>query len=170
MSDNFDVDQLLVQLTDQIASYLKAKSIVDPVMVGIHTGGVWIASALHKNLAINAPLGTLDISFYRDDFTQVGLNPKVKPSTIPFSTENAHVILVDDVVMSGRTVRAALNELFDYGRPASVTLVSLIDLNAQQLPVRPDVTALSLTLEPGQRIKLTGPEPLALEVRPAVID
>lgn len=169
MSNDFNVDQLLTELTDQLQNYVQEKAIVDPVMVGIHTGGVWLATELHKQLGIKLPLGTLDISFYRDDFTQAGLNPKVKPSAIPFATENAHIILVDDVVMSGRTIRAALNELFDYGRPASVTLVSLIDLNARQLPIRPDITALSLTLEPGQRIKLTGPEPLALDIRQSVI-
>lgn len=170
MSSDFNVDQLLVELTDKLKAYLQEKSIVNPVMIGIHTGGVWLATQLHEQLGIKLPLGTLDISFYRDDFTQAGLNPKVKPSAIPFSTENAHVILVDDVVMSGRTIRAALNEIFDYGRPASVTLVSLIDLNARQLPIRPDIAALSLTLPLGQRIKLTGPEPLALEIRQSKID
>lgn len=170
MSNDLNVDQLLVELTDKLKTYVQEKSLVDPVMIGIHTGGVWLATQLHEQLGIKLPLGTLDISFYRDDFTQAGLNPKVKPSAIPFPTENAHVILVDDVVMSGRTIRAALNEIFDYGRPASVTLVSLIDLNARQLPIRPDIAALSLTLEPGQRIKLTGPEPLALEIRQSSFD
>lgn len=165
MSNDFNVDQLITGLADRLNSYVHEKGIKDPVMVGIHTGGVWIATALHQALGIKEPLGTLDISFYRDDFTRVGLNPSVKPSTIPFSTENAHVILVDDVVMSGRTVRAALNELFDYGRPATVTLVSLIDLNAHELPLKPDVTALSLSLAADQRIKLLGPDPLTLEIR-----
>ena len=78
------------------------------------------------------PLGTLDVSFYRD-FTQNGLHPQVRPSALPFEIDGQHLVLVDDVLMSGRTIRAALNELFDYGRPASVTLVCLLDLNAREL-------------------------------------
>lgn len=170
MSNEYNVEQLLDGLVEQLKSYLQERGLTDPLMVGIHTGGVWIADLLHQRLGLSAPLGTLDISFYRDDFTKVGLNPKVKPSSIPFSTENADIILVDDVVMSGRTVRAALNELFDYGRPASVTLVSLVDLNARELPIRPDLTALSLDLDADQRIKLAGPDPLQLEVITTSVD
>lgn len=170
MSNDYQVEPLLKELAAKLQDYVQSKQLDSPLMIGIHTGGVWLAKALHQSLGIQAPLGTMDISFYRDDFTRVGLNPKVKPSAIPFSTENAHVILVDDVVMSGRTIRAALNEVFDYGRPASVTLVSLVDLDARELPIRPDVTVLSLALEPNQRIKLTGPDPLRLEIRNQTTD
>jgi pyrimidine operon attenuation protein/uracil phosphoribosyltransferase len=111
----------------------------------------------------SAPLGTLDVSFYRDDFTQNGLHPQVRPSALPFEIEGQHLVLIDDVLMSGRTIRAALNELFDYGRPASVTLVCLLDLNARELPIRPDVVGATLSLVPGERVKLHGPTPLALE-------
>ena len=104
----------------------------------------------------------LDVSFYRDDFTQKGLHPQVRPSELPFEIEGQRLVLIDDVLMTGRTIRAALNELFDYGRPASVTLVCLLDLNARELPIRPDVVG-ALSLAPDQRIKLLGPAPLALE-------
>src|SRR3546814_1006604 len=87
----------------------------------------------------------------------------VRPSELPFEIEGQHLVLIDDVLMTGRTIRAALNELFDYGRPASVTLVCLLDLNARELPIRPDVVGATLSLAPEQRIKLIGPEPLALE-------
>ena len=89
----------------------------------------------------------------------------MRPSALPFEIDGRHLVLVDDVLMSGRTVRAALNELFDYGRPASVTLVCLLDVNARELPIQPDVVGATLTLAPTQRVKLTGPSPLALEYR-----
>ena len=87
-----------------------------------------------------------------------------KPSTLPFSVEGQHILLVDDVVMSGRTIRAALNELFDYGRPASVKLIALVDLKRRELPFQPDVVGITMDLEPQQRIKLSGPEPLSLTI------
>ena len=77
-------------------------------MIGIHTGGAWLAERLHQLLAIREPLGTLDIAFYRDDFTRIGMNPLVRPSHLPVSVDNQHIILVDDVVQTGRTIRAAL--------------------------------------------------------------
>lgn len=156
-----DVESLLATMTtalqDRIASLPHP-----PVMVGIHTGGAWIAERLHSALQLPQPLGLLDISFYRDDFDGKGLNPRVQPSTLPFAIDDQHVILVDDVVMSGRTIRAALNELFDYGRPASVQLVALVDLPRRELPIQPDVTGIRMDLQPGQRVKLAGPAPLTL--------
>ena len=119
---------------------------------------------MHNNLAISEPLGTLDISFYRDDFTRIGLDPKVQPSKLPSSTQDRHIILIDDVIKSGRTIRAALNELFDYGRPASVSLVALIDLGCRELPISADIIGSNLNLAPDQHIKLIGPEPLSLEI------
>ncbi|WP_367379106.1 bifunctional pyr operon transcriptional regulator/uracil phosphoribosyltransferase PyrR [Halomonas sp. PR-M31] len=87
-------------------------------MVGIHTGGAWIADALHQRLALPTPLGTLDIGFWRDDFSHQGLPDAIRASHLPFDVDERDLVLVDDVVMSGRTIRAALNELFDYGRRA----------------------------------------------------
>lgn len=156
-----DVESLLASL----ASALQAKITTlpkAPVMVGIHSGGAWIAERLHSALHLEQPLGLLDISFYRDDFDGKGLHPSVKPSSLPFSIDDQHVILVDDVVMSGRTIRAALNELFDYGRPASVLLAALVDLPQRELPIQPDVVGIHMDLEPGQRVKLAGPAPLTL--------
>ncbi len=121
-----------------------------------------MAEALLQAMGQSAPLGTLNVSFYRDDFTQNGLHPQVRPSALPFEIEGQHLVLIDDVLMSGRTIRAALNELFDYGRPASVTLVCLLDLNARELPIRPDVVGATLSLAPSERIKLHGPTPLSL--------
>ncbi len=146
--------ELLPRMASDLRAHLAERGIERPRFVGIHTGGIWVAEAL---------LGTLDVSFYRDDFTQNGLHPQVRPSALPFEIDGQHLVLVDDVLMSGRTIRAALNELFDYGRPASVTLVCLLDLNARELPIRPDVVGQTLSLGRDERVKLVGPAPLALE-------
>ena len=164
VSEVINVDSLLEVMSQDLQKLLKAKQIEDPMMIGIRTGGVWLAERLHKELRLGGPLGILDISFYRDDFTRAGLNPKVQPSILPSATEDRHIILVDDVVMSGRTIRAAMNELFDYGRPASITLVTLLDLNRRELPIQADVVGEVMTLAENEQVKLTGPEPLALEI------
>jgi pyrimidine operon attenuation protein/uracil phosphoribosyltransferase len=154
---------LISQMAVDLTAHLSQRSINEPRFIGIRTGGVWVAQALLDELGSQSPLGTLDVSFYRDDFSQNGLHPQVRPSALPFEIEGQHLVLIDDVLMSGRTIRAALNELFDYGRPASVTLVCLLDLNAGELPIRPNVVGATLSLAPDQRVKLLGPTPLALE-------
>ncbi|CAK0751742.1 Pyrimidine operon regulatory protein / Uracil phosphoribosyltransferase [Gammaproteobacteria bacterium] len=140
-----------------------------PALVGIHTGGVWVAQRLQSMLDLSGPLGRLDISFYRDDFTRVGMNPEVKPSYLPFRIDNRVLILVDDVLHTGRTIRAALNELFDYGRPARVILVALVERSGRELPIQADVTGLRLALDSGEHVKLTGPNPLSLVVQKAKV-
>lgn len=157
-------EQLLADMCQQLNTHLAARSIDDPAMVGIHTGGVWVANALHGMLDIREPLGTLDISFYRDDFSRIGMSPEVKPSKLPFSVDDQHIILVDDVLYTGRTIRAALNELFDYGRPASVTLATMIVRGGREIPISADVAGCQLELEPTQQIKLKGPDPLSISI------
>lgn len=158
-------EELLTQLAQKLHALLDDKAIVDPLMVGIHTGGVWVATALHQKLKICEPLATLDISFYRDDFSRIGMNPKVKPSNLPPNVEDRHIILVDDVLHTGRTIRAAMNELFDYGRPASITLVCLIDRSGRELPLQADIVGEHVNLNKGEHIKLTGPEPMAFDIQ-----
>ena len=138
-------------------------AMTDLLIVGIHSGGVWLAEKVREDLAIEADIGKLDISFYRDDFSRVGVHPVIKPSQIPWEIEGRHLLLVDDILYSGRTVRAALNELFDYGRPASVTLAVLVSRNGRQLPIEAAACGARITLESGQHLKLRGPEPLRLE-------
>lgn len=159
------VDALLHKIKNDLAFYISNHHLNKPAMIGIHTGGVWVAERLHKALNIEPPLGHLNISFYRDDYSQKGLHPRVKPSALPFAIEGQHIILVDDVLMSGRTVRAALNELFDYGRPASVTLVVLVDLQSRELPIQADIVGQRLKLAANERIKLSGPEPLVMAIQ-----
>ena len=163
--EQYNVPKLLTSLATDLQSFLEKQFITDPHMIGIHTGGVWVAEALHQTLKIKQPLGSLNISFYRDDFTRVGMHPQVQPSSLPFSIDEQHIILVDDVLQTGRTIRAALNEIFDYGRPASVTLVALIERSGKELPIAADIVGEKINLEKNQSIKLTGPSPLMLEVQ-----
>jgi pyrimidine operon attenuation protein/uracil phosphoribosyltransferase len=159
-----DITPLIDTMADRLAELLESTGRRNPAMVGIHTGGVWIAGLLHARLGISEPLGSLDISFYRDDFTRIGMNPVVKPSQLPFGIDDRHIILVDDVLHTGRTIRAALNELFDYGRPASIMLATLIERDGRELPIEANVVGQHIKLRDDEHIKLTGPEPLALKI------
>ena len=165
MNADDDIDRLLAGMAEDLRTLLGARGIEAPAMVGIHTGGVWVAERLHRLLGIEAPLGSLDISFYRDDFTRIGMNPQVRPSELPFVVDDRHLILVDDVLHTGRTVRAALNELFDYGRPASILLAVLVERDGRELPIEANVVGRHMRLSDNEHVKLTGPEPLALEVQ-----
>lgn len=159
-----NAQQLLKDLANDLDSYLSAHDISDPIFIGIQTGGVWVAKQLQSLLNNKQKLGVLDITFYRDDFSRAGIQPTVKPSKLPLGVNDKHIILVDDVLHTGRTVRAALNEIFDYGRPASVCLVALVQRNGRELPIQADIVASTLTLDATQHVKLSGPEPLELKI------
>ena len=161
------VQRLINAMTENLRGKLAERGIDDPAMIGIHTGGVRVAEKLHKHLGLQDPLGSLDISFYRDDFTRIGMNPDVRPSSLPFEIEGRHIVLVDDVLYTGRTIRAALNEIFDYGRPASVTLAVLVNRNGRELPVEASVSGMQLDLNPNEHIKLTGDEEMSLVIQQA---
>ena len=141
-------------LSAELVRQLRPHVTPDTALVGIHTGGVWLAQRLHAELGIQLPLGVLDISFYRDDFGTTGLHPQVKPSQIPFEVEGRRIILVDDVLYTGRTVRGAMNELFDYGRPASISLAVLIDRGGRELPVAAEYVGARLEVPAGQMLVL----------------
>ncbi len=161
----YDVSELLRRMSGELSSIIKQKNAEAPVMVGIHTAGVWIAQALHQLLKIEEPLGELNINFYRDDFSRIGLHPQIQPSNIPFNVENKHIILVDDVLYTGRTIRAALNELFDFGRPASITLVVLIDRGNRELPIEAQVVGFKNELDDTHYFKLSNDnDKLELEI------
>jgi pyrimidine operon attenuation protein/uracil phosphoribosyltransferase len=162
---SFDIQVMLNKLKDTLKNTITERQINDPIMIGIHTGGVWVAEQMHQRLNISEPLGLLDISFYRDDFSQIGVNPKVKPSQLPINIEGRDIILIDDVFYTGRTIRAALNEIFDYGRPRQVVLGVLIERDGRQIPMKPDCVGEAISLPPGQRVKLTGPENLAVDIQ-----
>ncbi len=145
-----DAEHLLETLADNIRPLLTEES----ALVGIHSGGAWLAERLQQKLGKDIPLGTLDISFYRDDFSRIGLHPQIKPSNIPFDVEDRHIVLVDDVLYTGRTVRAAMNELFDYGRPAKITLAVLVDRGERELPINAQAAGITVTLKKGQNLEL----------------
>ncbi len=126
-----DAEALCRQLAEQIRPHVTPAT----ALVGIYTGGLWLAERLHKALGIAQPLGAIDVSFYRDDYGSKGLHAKPQRTEIPFDVDGAHVILVDDVLFTGRTTRAALNELFDFGRPGVVELAVLVDRGGRELPV-----------------------------------
>jgi pyrimidine operon attenuation protein/uracil phosphoribosyltransferase len=145
-----DAEKLLAALTAQMREQLGP----DTGLIGIRTGGVWLAERLHRDLGLKMPCGALDVSFYRDDFRDKGLKHHVKPSVIPFDVEGRELVLVDDVLYTGRTIRAAMNELFDYGRPASIKLAALVDRGGRELPVAAQFVGATIALPPGQNVEL----------------
>jgi len=156
-----DAEQLFEQLTAQMRGVVAPET----ALVGILTGGAWLAERLHKALGIATPLGTIDISFYRDDYGHRGLHPNPRPSNIPFDIADRPVIIVDDVLYTGRTIRAALNELFDYGRPARIDLAVLVDRGGRELPICPRFCPHALALQKGQNLQLERDETGRLSLR-----
>jgi len=164
MTKQFNIDELIDGIASKLQAEIASDRISKPIVIGIHTGGVWVARKLHEKLNCSSALGTLNISFYRDDFTRIGVHPQVRPSELPISVDGHDIILVDDVLYTGRTIRAALNEIFDYGRPRRVLFVALVDRGGRELPIQADIVGVHVDLDKGQQIKLTGPEPMELSV------
>jgi pyrimidine operon attenuation protein/uracil phosphoribosyltransferase len=145
-----DAELLCADLVRQLRPHVTPET----GMVGIHTGGAWLAERLHQELGFVVPLGMLDISFYRDDYRKSGLHKSVRASKIPFDVNGRHLLLVDDVLYTGRTVRAAMNELFDYGRPETIRLAALVDRGERQLPICAQYVGTSLTVPKGSMLRL----------------
>jgi pyrimidine operon attenuation protein/uracil phosphoribosyltransferase len=164
MKPAFEIDLLIDEMAVNLRRLLDAEEIREPAIVGIRTGGVWIAERLRTMLRIEEPLGELNIAFYRDDFSRIGIHPTVEPSSLPFDVDNRDLILVDDILYTGRTIRAAMNEIFDYGRPRSIRLAVLFDRSGRELPIQADIVGAHLSLKPREHAKLTGPSPLNLEI------
>ena len=144
-----DAEQLLTALIAQ----MRPQVTPDTGLIGIVTGGAWLAERLHAALQLDVPFGTLDVSFYRDDFQHKGLKRKVAPSDIPFEVEGRDLILVDDVLYTGRTIRAAMNELFDYGRPARIRLASLVDRGGRELPIAAQFVGATIDVKQSVELK-----------------
>ena len=128
--------------------------VADAAIVGIHSGGAWLAERLAADLGLTARCGVLDVSFYRDDYARKGLSADIKPTQINFDVPGATIVLVDDVLYTGRTTRAAINELFDYGRPARIMLAALVDRGERQLPIAADFVAAHVKVEAGKALVL----------------
>jgi pyrimidine operon attenuation protein/uracil phosphoribosyltransferase len=142
------------KVCQQLAAELKPNITPKTAMVGLYTGGAWLAERLHPMLGLQNPLGLMDIAFYRDDYAARGLKHDPKRTKIPFDVNGAELLLVDDVLYSGRTVRAAMNELFDYGRPASISLVVLADRGGRQLPICAQYCGAKVEVPAGMRLAL----------------
>lgn len=145
-----DAEELLASLEKQLRDSVSPAT----ALVGIHTGGVWIAERLHRALGVSVPLGSVDVSFYRDDYDSRGLSQNVRPSEIPFDVAQHDIVLVDDVLYTGRTIRAAVNELFDYGRPGKIRLAALVDRGGRQLPVCADFVGATVAVAEGENVAL----------------
>ena len=126
----------------------------DAALVGIWSGGAWLAQRLNADLKVQQPVGTISSTLHRDDFGERGLGTVDASTSLPFEIDGAHVLLIDDVIATGRTIRAVVNELFDYGRPAAVELAVLVDRGGRELPIAPVFAAAKLTLPATQRLSL----------------
>jgi len=164
-NNSLKISTLLAKLESELKQLISKKKLKNPLMIGIHSGGGWIAEKLHHRLALQEPVGIIDISFYRDNFSQTETFSQVKPNLLPQQMEGRDIILIDDVFYTGRTARSALNEIFDYGRPRQVILAVLIEQEGREVPLRPDCSGQTLLLANNERINLTGPEPLALDIQ-----
>ena len=145
-----DAETLLPELVAELRRHMTSSS----AMIGLYTGGAWLAQRLHAMLAMKEPLGLMDIAFYRDDYSKQGLKHDPKRTKIPFDVEGRDLLLVDDVLYTGRTVRAAMNELFDYGRPRSISLVVLADRGGRQLPICAQHCGARVEVPEGMRLRL----------------
>jgi pyrimidine operon attenuation protein/uracil phosphoribosyltransferase len=145
-----DAEKLCEALAAQLARCVSEKT----AMIGIHTGGVWLAERLHERLRLALPLGVMDVAFYRDDYHAQGLHHDPKRTRIPFDVNGRDLLLVDDVLYTGRTIRAAMNELFDYGRPASIALAVLADRGGRQLPICAQHCGATVEVPAGMRLRL----------------
>jgi len=155
-----DVEAIYDTLRASVAQRVSARE-RQPAFVGIHSGGAWVAERLHRDLGARGPLGFLTSAFHRDDFAARGLRTgggTAKSTHIDFDVEGADILLVDDILYTGRTIRAALNEIFDYGRPSRVELAVLLDRGGRQLPVQPDYLGAAIQLAPGQDFVLARTE------------
>ena len=142
-------------LLSAITAKIQARLQTDSALVGIHSGGVWMMQRILTSLSKSLPYGTLDAALYRDDYAQRGLKSEPKPSNVAFDVQGKHIILIDDIFYTGRTTRAAMNELFDYGRPASVTLAVLINRGGAELPITPQIVGAELQLKSSQSLRLS---------------
>ena len=148
MKPTIDAEALYRVLLESLRSRLASPDFLkEPAMIGVHSGGAWIAERLHRDLNLGSPLGYLSSAFHRDDYGERGLPTSIKATSITFPVDDQHIILVDDILFTGRTIRAALNEIFDFGRPARVELAVLLDRGGRELPMQADYVGAVMPLQ-----------------------
>jgi len=147
---NLDAEALYADLLGGVRSLLQA----DSLLVGIWSGGAWLAERLQRDLKRPGEHGVISSALHRDDFGSRGLTAGADHTKLPFEVEGKPIVLIDDVLYTGRTIRAAINELYDFGRPASVQLAVLVDRNGRELPIHAAVSAARMTLPREQRLSL----------------
>ena len=147
---SLDAEALYLALVDGVRALRRS----DTQLAGIASGGAWLAERLQRDLGLPGAHGVISSTLHRDDFSARGLAGGNDPTQLPFAIDGRHVVLLDDVLYTGRTTRAVINELFDFGRPASVTLAVLVDRGGRQLPIEPAFSAARITLPQAQRVSL----------------
>ena len=156
MTSSIDAEALYLVLLDSVRKRLAHPDVTkSPAVIGVHTGGAWIAERLHRDLGLDSPLGYLSSAFHRDDYGARGLPATIKATRINFPVDDEHVLLVDDILYTGRTIRAALNEIFDFGRPARVELAVLLDRGGRELPMQADYVGAVMPLQPHENFVLS---------------
>ena len=149
-----DIDRSLGRLSMEILE--RNHGLQNLAIIGIHTGGVFLAERIEKKILAQEPgellVGTLDITLYRDDWSLITQNPVVRKTDIDFLLENQQVVLVDDVIFTGRTIRAAMDAIMDYGRPRSIQLAVLVDRDGRELPIQPDYVGMTVRVAPNERV------------------
>jgi pyrimidine operon attenuation protein/uracil phosphoribosyltransferase len=145
-----DAEALYAELRKGVRTLLQP----DTALVGIWSGGAWLAERLQKDLGLPGAHGVISSTLHRDDFGSRGLASGTDATNLPFAIDGRHIVLVDDVLFTGRTIRAVVNELYDFGRPASVTLVVLVDRGGRELPIAAAFAAAKIALPAAQRLSL----------------
>jgi pyrimidine operon attenuation protein/uracil phosphoribosyltransferase len=144
-----DAEALYTDLAISVRAIFKP----DMRLVGVTSGGVWLAERLQQDLGLNEPIGVISSALHRDDFASRGMTTAAQ-TKIPFDVNHAHILLLDDVLFTGRTIRAVINELFDFGRPDSIRLAVLVDRGGRQLPIHADLCAARINLPATQSLSL----------------
>lgn len=151
---HLDAEALYADLLAHVRPLLKP----DTALVGIWSGGAWLAERLQRDLGLAGRHGVISSALHRDDFGSRGMSATTDATALPFEIEGRHILLIDDVLYTGRTVRAVINELFDFGRPASVGLAVLVDRGGRELPIEPAVSAARVVVPRHQRLALVRDE------------
>ena len=158
-----DAEALYTRLLELVRSWL-AEQTEEPAIVGIYAGGAWLAERLHADLKLATPFGVVSSTFHRDDFATRGLHPSANRTALPFEVTARGILLVDDVLYTGRTTRAAINELYDFGRPARVDLAVLVDRGGRELPICASLVAAEARIPDTHRLALERDETDAMRL------